>query len=235
MENTIQSSSDLIVYQSNRLCLCAQCGSSIGRSQHTVLLPPKNSPHCLRCLGLDDLVFLPSGNTALTRRAKANSSRHAEVLKYSSRRKRNERQGLLVEEEAIKKAEEQNKADSEQREKARAAASVRRIAQESEYRQSFTETILELYPKCPPNEAAMIAHHACEKYSGRVGRSSAAKALADGAIALAVEAHVRHCHTDYDRLLNMYEKEDARKLVRENIDFFMAEWRSESVETAENL
>lgn len=30
------------------------------------------------------------------------------------------------------------------------------------------------YPGCPPGEAEAIAQHACEKYSGRVGRSSGA-------------------------------------------------------------
>lgn len=235
METTIDSPSVYNVYQSNRLCQCVQCGSSIGRSQHTVLLPPANSPHCLKCLCLDDLVFLPSGNAALTRRAKANSSRHAEVLKYISRRKRNERQGLLVEEEAIKKAELQNQNDSDRREKLREAASVRRIAQEAKFRNEFAEAILRLFPKCPPDEAAMIAHHACEKYSGRVGRSAAAKKLSDMAVSLAVGAHIRHCYTNYDHLLNGYEKEDARRMERGKIDFVMAEWRGESVETAENL
>ena len=39
-----------------------------------------------------------------------------------------------------------------------------------------------------------MAKHACEKYSGRVGRSAAAKSFDATAIDLAVKAHVRHTH-----------------------------------------
>jgi hypothetical protein len=51
------------------------------------------------------------------------------------------------------------------------------------------------YPACPPDADLAIAEHACEKYSGRVGRSSAAKDLSQDAIDLAVRAHVpsRRC------------------------------------------
>jgi len=47
----------------------------------------------------------------------------------------------------------------------------------------------------------VIAEHACQKYSGRAGRSANAKALDEKAITLAVIAHIRHAETDYDNLL----------------------------------
>jgi hypothetical protein len=58
-------------------------------------------PACLRCTGLDDLEFLPSGEALLTRRAKAASPRHAVVVRFSRSRGRYERQGLLVEAQAL--------------------------------------------------------------------------------------------------------------------------------------
>jgi hypothetical protein len=46
-----------------------------------------------------------------------------------------------------------------------------------------------------------IAEHACRKYSGRVGRSAAAKQFDEQAIQLAVVAHIRHRYIRYDELL----------------------------------
>ena len=53
------------------------------------------------CAALDDLEFLPSGNALLTRRVKAKSARTAVVVRFSKRRGRYERQGLLVEAEPL--------------------------------------------------------------------------------------------------------------------------------------
>ena len=58
-------------------------------------------PACLRCVGLDDLEFLSAGNALLTRRVKAKSTRHAVVVRFSRSRRRYERQGLLVEPQAL--------------------------------------------------------------------------------------------------------------------------------------
>ena len=69
----------------------------------------------MACADLDHLIFLPSGNTALTRRARKHSNLSAVVLKWSRARKRYERQGLLVEEQAIKRAEAECLADDEVR------------------------------------------------------------------------------------------------------------------------
>ena len=62
-------------------------------------------PACLRCVGLGDLEFLPAGDALLTRRVKAKSARHAVVVRFSKNRGRYERQGLLVEPEALQQVE----------------------------------------------------------------------------------------------------------------------------------
>ena len=64
---------------------------------------------CLRCVGLDDLEFLPAGDALLTRRAKANSARFAVVVRYSRSRDRYERRGLLVESQALAHAQDEVK------------------------------------------------------------------------------------------------------------------------------
>src|SRR5205085_11097872 len=66
-----------------------------------LLIMESSGPACLRCAGLDDLEFLSAGDALLTRRAKAKSARHAVVIRFSKRRRRYERQGLLVEPHAL--------------------------------------------------------------------------------------------------------------------------------------
>jgi len=71
---------------------CHRCGGT-----GDLLMMENAGPACLRCVGLDDLTFLPAGDAKLTRQAKANSSRYAVVVRFSRARRRYERQGLLVE------------------------------------------------------------------------------------------------------------------------------------------
>ena len=79
----------------------------------------------------------------------------------------------------------------------------------------------QLYPKCPAGRETIIAEHACQKYSGRVGRSALAKNLADEAVDLAVTAHIRHAETKYDQLLRRYwDRSDARAGVAEEVAEF---------------
>lgn len=80
---------------------CHRCGKT-GR----LLMMENGGPACLRCVGLDDLEFLPSGDANLTRKAKARSSRSAVVVRFSRTRKRYERQGLLVERKALEEAQQ---------------------------------------------------------------------------------------------------------------------------------
>jgi hypothetical protein len=88
---------------------CHRCGGTGG-----LLVMEDPGPVCLRCVGLDDLEFLPAGDALLTRRAKAKSARSAIVVRFSRSRRRYERQGLLVEPEAVMAAQrslEQRKCD----------------------------------------------------------------------------------------------------------------------------
>jgi hypothetical protein len=64
-------------------------------------------PACLRCLGMDDLEFVQSGDALLTRRLKAKSTRGAVVVRFSRSRKRYERQGILVEPKILAEVREE--------------------------------------------------------------------------------------------------------------------------------
>src|SRR6266550_3889605 len=92
------------VFISNRDSKCDECGEELGRKAWITLEREKGAL-CLTCADLDELVFLPTGDAALTRRARKHSALSAVVLKFSRARRRYERQGLLVEESALQQAE----------------------------------------------------------------------------------------------------------------------------------
>jgi hypothetical protein len=146
-------------------------------------------------------------------------------LKWSQARKRYERQGLLVEEEGLRRAEEECLADKDIRERRRQREEERRTELDREYIRRFAQRIREIFPHCPSGREAQIAEHACLKYSGRVGRSLAAKALDGEAVRLAVTAHVRHHETQYDSLLAKGEdRYEARRNVQEEIEDILESW-----------
>jgi hypothetical protein len=202
---------------------CNECGIELEKG--SLLFMEKNQPLCLSCADLDRLVFLPAGDTALTRRARKHSSLAAVVVRFSRARKRYERQGLLVTEEALAKAEDECAADAPARAAARASAALGRAEEDLEFVDALTKAILEHYPGCPPDEARQIAQHTGRRSSGRVGRSASGRALEKSAIDLAVIAHVRHAHTNYDKLLmSGTERLNARTQIREKIDSVLAKW-----------
>jgi hypothetical protein len=103
---------------------------------------------------------------------------------------------------------------------------VQREKTDNAYIAAFRATLVRLYPSCPESVATTVTEHACEKHSGRVGRSAAAKELDAEAIHLAVRAHIRHEMTNYDYLLSCgHQRREARELVKEDIEAVLANWR----------
>ena len=216
--------SDLTVFIARRDVTCGDCGEALGRHAW-ITLDRERGALCLACADLDHLAFLPAGDAALTRRAKKHSTLSVVVLEWSRTRERYERQGLLVEEAGLAQAEEECLADADARERRRTREVERRAEEDQEYVARFAAAIRELYPACPPGRDRVIAEHACRKYSGRVGRSAAAKKLDAEAVRLAVVAHVRHAETNYDQLLSEgYERRDARGEVEDQVARALARW-----------
>jgi len=135
-----------------------------------------------------NLVFLLSGDAALTRRAKKASTLSAVVVRWSKSRKRYERQGLLVEEPALEQAEEQCLADSDARMRRRERDAERRGDEDLELQARFVADIARLFPGCPAERAEAIARHTALRGSGRVGRSAAGRSRDEKAVTLAVMA-----------------------------------------------
>lgn len=219
--------SDLKVVISSRDSSCGECNQDLGGKAWITLDQDKGAV-CLSCADLDHLVFLPSGDAALTRRSRKHSTLSAVVLKWRKPRKRYERQGLLVEEQAMEQAEQECLADSEVRKRQRERDAIRRERLDEQYVQDFAIRIRELYPGCPSGREQTIAEHACLKFSGRVGRSSAAREFDEEAVRLAVAAHIRHRETPYDRLLaEGLDRRDARAEVAPDVQRVLASWESE--------
>ena len=213
------------VFIANRESKCDDCGEDLGRKAWITLEREKGAL-CLSCADLDELVFLPTGDAALTRRARKHSLLTAVVLKFSRARRRYERQGLLVEDSALQQAETECLADIEIRARRAERERIRREDLDQQYIQAFANRVRELFPHSPKGREQQIAEHACRKYSGRVGRSAAAKSFDEEAVRLAVIAHIRHRETDYDQLLGKgWPRHESRAHVLARVDQISDSWK----------
>jgi hypothetical protein len=212
-----------VVVQALKEFTCVGCG----RTDAGLLMMEDAGPSCLTCVDLDHLVFLPSGDAAMTRRAKQASRLSAVVVRFSRSRKRYERQGLLVEEAAVERAEQQCLSDEDARARRRERDRQRREVADESFQRELAAEIVRLFPGCPPPRAAAISLHTGTRGSGRVGRSAAGRALDQDAVTRAVVASVRHEDTAYDELLMGGVPRDlARERIREDIDRVLDRWRS---------
>lgn len=213
----------MVVFSALKASTCSACGGEVPVGG--LLRMEKHQPLCLDCADLGHLVYLPRGDTALTRRSRKHSTLSAVVVRFSRARKRHERQGVLVEQAAVDLAEKECLNDDEQRARARERAAVGRQRADAAYVHAFGDQILSQYPGCPREEADAIAQHACQKYSGRVGRSAAARHLDHATVAMAVTAHVRHTHSAYDTLLAQgWDRIEARQAVARAVHLVLDRW-----------
>jgi hypothetical protein len=215
---------DLTVFIATGESACSECGQTLGRGAW-ICLAGERGAVCLSCADLDHLAFLPAGDAALTRRARKHSTLSAVVLKWSRARKQYERQGVLVEPAGLALAEAECLADATARARRAEREAERRAELEPAFVAAFAQRVRERFPGCPAGREQAIAEHACRKYSGRVGRSAAARTLDDSAVRLAVIAHLRHVETAYDELLAAgRDRHDARHEVAEQVRVILAEW-----------
>ena len=222
----ISNLADQKVFISTKDSFCDDCGEDLGRGAWITLIKDKGAL-CLACADLDYLIFLPSGDAAVTRRTRKHSTLVAVVLKLSRARKRYERQGLLVEAQALEQAEQECLADNEARSRRGKREAARRAELDRQYVDHFAVRVRELFPRCPSRREVAIAEHACLKYSGRIGRSAAARSFDENAVRLAVIAHIRHAESQYDALLARgHERQDARAEVEEVVDRVLTQWKT---------
>jgi len=217
-------SKELVVFDILRDSKCEECQRELPKGDFLFL--EGGHALCLSCADLDHLVYLPRGDAALTRRARKHSALSALVVRFSRSRGRYERQGVLVEKAALDQAEEECLGDAAERATRREQDGLRRAQQDQDLGARMTETILRLFPGCPPKEASAIAAHTSVRGSGRVGRTSSGRALEEQALTAAVVAAIRHKHTRYDELLMRgYSRMEARDSIRDAVDRVVERWR----------
>jgi len=212
----------LLVVQPLKKRRCAECRTG----PLALLVLEEGVPRCLDCADLGHLVFLPRGDTALTRRSREESALSAVVVRFNRRRSRYERQGVLVEEAALVRAEGRCLVDAEARRRRRVRDGRRREAEDVRFTEAFSREIRRLFPGCPADRARDIATHASVRGSGRVGRSAAGRALSEAAVVSAVRAAVWHTDTPYDQLLmGGVPRYEARKRIAGAVDSALRAWR----------
>jgi len=79
---TSKSGEDIVIFSIQRDSKCSECGVELWKGNF--LKMEKDRPLCLECADLDHLVFLPSGDTALTRRSRKYSPGQSKKVTFHS-------------------------------------------------------------------------------------------------------------------------------------------------------
>ncbi len=98
-----------IAYCLSRKSRCYRCDKMLEKGSIAQLVHGSEDREvlCAQCAGIDTLEALPKGNAKLTRLASKYSQVKYSLLKWSELWKAYERQGLLLEPQAIKQAKEE--------------------------------------------------------------------------------------------------------------------------------
>lgn len=136
-------SDDIVVIMGRRDFTCAGCGDDFGRGAWFRM--DDAGTLCLDCADLGHLDYLPRGDTALTRRARKHSRLSAVVVQWGRSRNRYERQGILVEFDALNQAEEECLVDADARSRRRLRDADRRAAQDDKLCADFATAIREQF------------------------------------------------------------------------------------------
>lgn len=99
---------DPVVFRVRRSTQCAKCKEELGPGRMIKLVDWDGDQRvalCKPCAGLGEMFYVPAGNPKLTRLLSKYSKQKHVVVRWASARKRYERQGVLVELEALNRAE----------------------------------------------------------------------------------------------------------------------------------
>lgn len=106
---TEKKDKDPIVYALSRTSRCYNCDSKLIVNEIVTFKDNEDEREvlCCKCAGLNELELLPGGNAKVTRLAKKYSKQRYVVMKWSELWKCYERQGLLLEKQAIAQARQE--------------------------------------------------------------------------------------------------------------------------------
>jgi hypothetical protein len=170
----------------------------------------------------DGFTFIPSGNAARTRLAKATPGAIEAVAWH--RKWGWIGVGCFVPTGAVAGIEGRLAATEDRRARQREQGRKYREKQEAEYRREFADALRRLFPRMPKPDVEAITRHTTEVGAGTVGRTRLRDL--EEKVLLATIAHIRHTYTDYDELVSLGKRE-AREMVRDRIDRKLARWRGE--------
>lgn len=222
-QRTKDESPEIVVFSIIRDSTCAECGRELWKGEF--LRMEDGRPLCMACADLDHLAYLPSGNAALTRRANQHSRLRAVVVRFSRARNRYERQGVLVQRDALERAERECLDEAELRRLAADRAGELRRAGDQEYHAAFADRLAALYPRCPSEDREAIAGHGLSVAVDRTWGPEGMQPPGDDDVERAVRAHVRRRYTPYDDLLGEgLPRAEARAAVHARVEQVLATW-----------
>ncbi|KAG7290196.1 hypothetical protein NEMBOFW57_000194 [Staphylotrichum longicolle] len=168
-------------------------------------------------------VFVPKGNVYITKNCRK-KTHEADKTLYVVVDKRNKPIGLRCPANIYSTVMSQNKATAAQR-----AEAVQK--RDAAIEENFEDAIVKLFPKIPKAEIPQIIKHSLKKHSRRVGRTS--RVALEDRVKLAVRAHIRHVHTDYDQLLKQgASRSVAREKVWDKLNEVAKKWGGRALKPA---
>ena len=159
--------------------------------------------------------FVPKGNVYITSHCRKQTQEAGRTV-YTVLNMKNNVVGIRVPKPIHTAVREAHEATRDKR-----AQAVQRKDQKLEL--EFRDAVISQFPNTPSESVTKIISRAMLKRSRRVGRSG--KLGVEERAALAVRAHIRHMHTDYDQLLrDGVPREQARTQTYEKIDEVVRSW-----------
>ncbi|KAK3296327.1 uncharacterized protein B0H64DRAFT_397928 [Chaetomium fimeti] len=159
--------------------------------------------------------FVPKGNVYITKNCRK-KTHEAERTLYVVVNKKGKPTGLRCPAYIHNAVMSENKATAAQR-----AEAVQK--RDAVIEENFEEAIVKLFPEIPKSEVPQILKHSLKKHSRRVGRTGTV-ALQDR-VKLAVRAHIRHVHTEYDELLKHgASRPTAREKIWDRLNEVARQW-----------
>lgn len=172
-----------------------------------------------------DFEEVPTGDPFITRRLKQLSETVYVRMAKVYRKQPSRPVALLAPAKVVRAVLQEAERTAKTRGVSREKAAVRRDAKEEQGRENALAVLRSMLPGMPPREAEAVVERAFQVGSGRVGRSRSAEL--EEKLVLAVRAHIRHEHTQYDLFLaEGSDQRDARHAVRAHVDEVYERWRS---------
>ena len=159
--------------------------------------------------------FVPKGDVYITKNCRKTTHEAGKTL-FVVVDKKNRPIGLRCPTYIFDAVKTQSKATATQR-----AEAVKK--RDAAIEDNFEEAVVKLFPTIPAAEVQQVLKHSLKKNSRRVGRTS--KVALHDRVKLAVRAHIRHMHTDYDKLLKQgMSRQVAREKIWERLNEVAMHW-----------